>query len=53
MAYSLKRSENYNRGKSGKKDFGLMIGRKKRVHFFGKGYCKKMYGKGAVKIEEG
>ncbi len=27
--------------KAGKKDFGLMISRKKGVHFFGKRYCEK------------
>jgi hypothetical protein len=38
--------KNYNRGKSGRKDFGLMVDRKKRVHFFfGKGYCEKCMGK--------
>jgi len=37
--------KNCNRGKSGRKDFGLMTGRKKRVHFFGKRYCEKCAGK--------
>jgi hypothetical protein len=52
LAYSLKSSKNYSRGKSGRKNFGLMIDRKKGVHFFGKGNCKKMYGKEAVKKKE-
>jgi len=41
---SLRRVKNCNKGKSGEKDFGLMAGRKKRVHFFGKN-CEKCMGK--------
>jgi hypothetical protein len=44
--------KNYNKGKSGTKDFELMIGRKKRVHFFRQGVLRKMYGKEAVKKKE-
>jgi hypothetical protein len=45
LAYSLKRSENYNKGKSRRKNHGLMTGGKKGVHFFGKGNCEKCTGK--------
>jgi hypothetical protein len=45
LAYSLKSIEKLQQRKSGRKDFGLMTGRKKRVHFFGKGYCEKCAGK--------
>jgi hypothetical protein len=34
--------KNYNREKSEREDFGLMTGRKKRVHFFGKGIAKNV-----------
>jgi hypothetical protein len=37
LAYSLKRSKNYNKGKSGRKDFGLMTGRKKGCIFSARG----------------
>jgi hypothetical protein len=42
LAYSLRGVKNYNKRKSEGKDFGLMTGRKRRVHFFGKGYCKNL-----------
>jgi hypothetical protein len=43
--------KNYKRGKSRRKDFGLMFGKKKRVHFLARG-MRKMYGKEAVEIKE-
>jgi hypothetical protein len=45
LAYSLRGVKNYNKGKSEGKDFGLMTGGKRRVHFFDKGYCEKCTGK--------
>jgi hypothetical protein len=44
LAYSLREVKNCNKGKSGRKDFGLIIGRKKEEHFFGEGYCEKCTG---------
>jgi hypothetical protein len=52
LAYSLKRNKNYNKGKSGRKDFGLMTGSKKGCIFFSKGNCEKMYRKEAMKKKE-
>jgi hypothetical protein len=34
--------KNYNKGKSGRKDFGLLIGRKKEVHFLARGIAKNV-----------
>jgi hypothetical protein len=57
LAYLLKRSKNCNKEESGKKDFRIDDWRKKGVHFFGKGYCKKCKGmkqqrkRGAEKIK--
>jgi hypothetical protein len=51
LAYSSKRSKNYNKGKSGRKDCGLMIGKKKGVVFSARGIAK-MSGKEAVKKKE-
>jgi hypothetical protein len=48
LAYSLRGIKKYNKRKREGKDFGLMTGRKRRVHFFGKGNCK-MYGKEAMR----
>ncbi len=48
----IKKSENHKKGKSGRKDLGLMIGRKKGVHFFGRGNCEKCTGKETVKKKE-
>jgi hypothetical protein len=43
LAYSLKRSKNYNEGKSGRKDFGLMTGRKKGCIFSARGIAKNVW----------
>jgi hypothetical protein len=42
LAYSLKRSKNYNKGKSGRKGFGLMTGRKKGCIFSARGIAKNV-----------
>jgi hypothetical protein len=44
--------KNYNEGKNGRKDLGLMTGGKKEVHFFGKGNCEKCTGKKQRRKEE-
>jgi hypothetical protein len=44
LACLLRRSKNCDKEESGKRIFGLMISRKKGVHFFGKGYCEKCTG---------
>jgi hypothetical protein len=41
--------KNHSGGKSVRKEFGLMISRKKGCIFLAKGIAKKMYGKEAVK----
>jgi hypothetical protein len=44
LAYSLKGRENYNKGKRGRKDFGLMTGRKKEGAFFSaRGIAKNVW----------
>jgi hypothetical protein len=48
LAYSLREVENRNKGKSGRKDFGWMTG-KKGGAFFRQGVLRKMCGKEAVK----
>jgi hypothetical protein len=40
--------KNCNKGKSGKKDFGSLIGKKEGA-FFRQGVLRKMYGKRAMK----
>ncbi len=52
MAHLLRKGENRDEEESGKRILGLMIGRKKGVHFFGKGCCEKMYGCKAAKKRE-
>jgi len=44
--------KNYNKGKSGRKDLGLRTGRKKGVHFFGKGYCENVRERSSEEKEE-
>jgi hypothetical protein len=46
----FKEEKNRNGGKSGRKDFGLMTGRKKGC-IFRQGELRKMYGSEAVKKE--
>jgi hypothetical protein len=42
LAYSLKRSKNCTKGKSGRKDFGLVTGRKKGCIFSARGIAKNV-----------
>jgi hypothetical protein len=42
LAYSLKRSKNCNKERSGRKDFGLMSGRKKGCIFSARGIAKNV-----------
>jgi hypothetical protein len=42
LAYSLKRSKNCNKGKSGRKYFGLRTGRKKGYIFSARGIAKNV-----------
>jgi hypothetical protein len=44
LAYLLRKSKNCDKEENRKRIFGLMISRKKGVHFFGKGYCEKCTG---------
>ncbi len=52
MAHLLRKGKNRDEEESGKRILGLMIGRKKGVHFFGKGWYEKMYGYKAAKKKE-
>jgi hypothetical protein len=53
LAYSLKKSEKIiTKEKAGEKDFGLMTGRKKRVHFLGKGHCENVRERSSGEKEE-
>jgi hypothetical protein len=44
LAHLLRQGKNRDEEESGKRILGLMTGRKKGVHFFGKGYCEKCTG---------
>jgi hypothetical protein len=44
LAHLLRQGEKRDEEESGKRILGLMTGRKKGVHFFGKGYCEKCTG---------
>ncbi len=44
--------KSHSGGKSGRKDFGLMTGRKKGVHFFGKGYYENVRERSSGEKEE-
>jgi hypothetical protein len=51
LAHLLRKGKNRDEEESGKRILGLMIGRKKGVHFFGKGWCEKCTGVKAKKKE--
>jgi len=51
LAYLLRKSKNCDKEESGKRILGLMTGRKKEGHFFGKGCCKNLWREAAKKKE--
>jgi hypothetical protein len=52
LAYSLKEVKNCNRGKSGRKDFGWMIGRKRGCIFSARGIAKSVRERSSEEKEE-